>query len=66
MRPHTVTPTAPPEIASDTLDTLLALIKHRKDCGQCRLDERWCDTAGTYERLFMEGVKRYKHAKERA
>lgn len=66
LKAHLIGTGNPPEIAADAVDTLLALIKHRADCRQCKVDERWCQTAGTYERQFMEGVSRYQHAKERA
>jgi len=62
---HTVEATAAGEIASDALDTLLALMKHRADCRQCAIDEQWCAPAGTYQRQFMAGVRRYERSKQR-
>jgi hypothetical protein len=53
------------DLAVSAVDTLLALIKHRAGCRQCKVDESWCQTAGRYERLFKEEVSRYQHAKAR-
>ena len=56
-------PVALEDMACSAVETLLALIKHRKTCGQCQIDEMFCETAQTYQQLFMQDVRRYARAK---
>lgn len=58
-----VGPVALEDMACSAIDTLLVLLKHREGCQQCHFDEAFCETAKTYERLFMQDVRRYERAR---
>lgn len=51
------------DMACSAVETLLVLLKHRQSCPQCHLDEAFCETAKTYEKLFMTDVRRYERAR---
>jgi len=51
------------DMACSAIETLLVLLKHRHSCPQCHLDEMFCATAKTYEKLFMTDVRRYERAR---
>jgi hypothetical protein len=57
---------APAEIAVSAMDTLLVLARHQAGCGQCRVDDSFCDTAQTYQQSFVDEMRRYAQVKRRA
>ena len=56
-------PSSLEDIACSAVETLIALRKHQRTCGQCRYDEAFCETAQIYQQSFMKDVNRYERAK---